>query len=406
MLTFSEKWTEMPKISAIVAGIILFFDFSFAISVNDIAPIYISSDEIGNLRSTISLKIEPFAQNWSKEWTYQIPKKDVEKEIVSALDLLNSRIWADDVFTLNFLEALLWHYYYQLENENGYFECDKITKKMQKNFPHKIEPFWLNGINKIKAGRVAEGFKILDSLYTNSNVSSSFINEYSQASKICFIPQNHNNNIFTLGGKQDEFYFAPKELKPALSQWESNETDGIVSFVFTEQYWFVENLQLPYPKLYNAEDWKFPIEIDSLFLKDMKQEIIWRPDRAVLHPVAYKITIDRSPQKISLMEYMFSLVYNRFDYVEEIKPPLRAGGISARSGQYNVIRGVSGKSIIYTLFDCTTNGNVEQFFTTPNTLKGVKEFNTRILIALETTQKIEDKAMDFYIDIINGNFSW
>lgn len=393
----------MKKITLIV---FIFFSANFAISVNDIAPIYIISDEINHLRNTISLKIEPFAQNWSKEWKHSIPKKDVENEIISSINLLNSRIWSDDVFTLNFLESLLWHYYYQLENENGYFECEKITKKMQKDFPHKIEPFWLNAVNKIKAGRVAEGFKILDSLYTNSNVSSNFINEYSFMSKICFIPKNHNNNIFTFGGKQNEFYFSQKELKPALSQWESNETDGIVSFVFTEQYRFVENLQIPYPKLYKNEDWKLPIDIDSTFLEDMKQDIIWQPEKAAQHPVSYKITIDRSPQKISLMEYMFSLVYNRFDYVEEIKPPFRAGGISARSGQYNIIRGVSGKSVIYTLFDCAANGNSEQFFTTPNTLKDVKPFNTRILVALETTQKIENKAMDFYIDIINGNFNW
>jgi hypothetical protein len=99
-------------------------------------------------------------------------------------------------------------------------------------------------------------------------------------------------------------------------------------------------------------------------------------------------------------------VYNRFDFVKEIKPPLKSGGISARSGQYNVIRGVSGKSVIYTLYDSSTNGNIEQFFTTKNTLAGIKNFNIRVLIALETTQKIENKAIDFYIDIINGNFTW
>lgn len=396
----------MPKKLIVIIFTVVFIKFSFAISVNDIVPIYITSDKIRNLCDNISHKIEPFANSWTKEWNYTVSRKDVENEIFTSLELLNSRVWADDKFTLNFLEALLWHYFYQLEYEKGYFECDRITKQLQADFPNKIEPFWLNAVNKVKAGRVAEGFAILDSLYSNANVSSNFVNEYSYLSKICFIPQNHNNNIFALDKKSGEYYFSPKELKPLLSQWESNETDGVVSFIFTEQYRFVENFQLSYPKLYNDKDFFIPLKINELFAKEIKYPIIWKPETAALHPVAYKITIDRSPQKISLFEYMYSLVYNRFDFVEEIKPSLKPGGISARSGQYNVIRGVSGKSVIYTLYDYESNGNIEQFFTTKKTLKDTKPFNIRVLATLETTQKIENKAINFYIDIIDGKFTW
>jgi hypothetical protein len=49
-------------------------------------------------------------------------------------------------------------------------------------------------------------------------------------------------------------------------------------------------------------------------------------------------------------------------------------------------------------------GNTEQFFTTPNTLKGAEPIKSRILITLETTQRMEPKALNLYIDIINGNF--
>jgi len=377
--------------------ILLIIKLSFAISVNEIAPIFISSDEIRELTRNISENIEPFASNWSIEWQHSVPKKEVEERIISAINLLNSRVWADDLFTLNFLEALLWHYYYQLENEKGFFESDRITQKMKKDFPRRIESFWLNGVNKIKAGRVAEGFRILDSLYTNANVSTAFINQYSHLSRICFIPmgtpspQNY--------GRKD-FYFSPRELEPALSLWESVDTDGVVNFIFTERFWFAENLQIPRPRLIDDSEWKIPLEIDERFLREVKDPILWRPDRAALHPVMYRITIDRNKQTASLFEYMFSIVHNRFDFVSEINPPFKKGGISARSGEYNVIRGVSGKSVIHTLFDIETMGNIEQFFTTPNTLKGVKPFSIRVLATLETTQRIEEKALRFYLDII------
>ena len=385
--------------------IIIFYKLTFAISVNDIAPVFISSNAIRDLVKNISEKIEPFASDWSRDWRHSVPRKDVENEIFSALDLLNSRIWAEDLFSLNFLEALLWHYFYQLEIEKGYFECERITQIMKKNFPNRIESFWLNGVNKIKAGRVAEGFRILDSLYSNANVSPAFVSEYSRLSRICFIPQNYtagNNYNFTQSTKTGEFYFSPKELKSVLSQWESVETDGVVNFIFTERFWFVENFQIKYPKLYKDEDWKIPLEIDERFLKEVKQPILWRPERAALHPVIYRITIDRGKQTLSLLEYMFSIVHNRFDYVREIKPPLKEGGISARSGEYNVIRGVSGKSVIHTIYDLRSSGNIHQFFTTRNTLRGAENFDIRVLVTLESTQRIEGKAIDFYLDIING----
>jgi len=394
----------MSKINAIIAVICVFCKLSSAISVNEIVPIHISSSAIDNLVREIAHSIEPYSRDWSKEWRHPVSRESVEAKIIDAIDKLNSRVWADDLWTLNFLEALLWHYYYQLENEKGYFECDRITRKMQKNFPQRIEAFWLGGVNKIKAGRIAEGFALLDGLYTNANVPSAFINQYSHLSRICFIPRNYDSFIFSQNPEQNEFYFSPRELIPVLSLWESSETDGAVSFIFTEHYRFVENFQIRYPKLYNDSDWRIPLEIDENFLKEVRQPLLWQPKTAALHPAVYRITIDRSPQKMSLWEYMLSLVYKRFDFIEEIKPPLKKGGISARSKQYNVIRGMSGKSIIHTLYDSETFGNIEQFFTTENTLKGIEKIESRILITLETTQKIESKAIYFYIDMINGNF--
>jgi hypothetical protein len=386
-----------------VIFITIFCEFSFAVSVKDIAPIYVSSYAIDDLLSEISYSIEPFASNWSKEWKYSVSKQSVEKKIIIAINQLNSRVWAEDLWTLYFAQALLWHYFYQLENENGYFACDSICKITQKEFPQKYESFWLYGINKIKAGRVAEGFAVLDSLYSFSNVSSSFVDEYSKLSKKCFVPQssnNYSNHVF----KQNEFYFSPKETKPVSSSWESEENDGITSFVFTEKYRFIENFQINYPKLYNDSEYKFDLEIDKKFLKEVKTPALWEPNKATIHPVTYKITIDRSRQNKSLFDYLLSIVYNRFDFVSEIKPPFRDSAISVRGGEYNVIRGVSGKSVIYTLYDYETDGNLQQFFTTKNTTQGIKPTKIRLLVSLETTQKAEPKALKFYQDIVNGNF--
>ncbi|MDR0304728.1 MAG: hypothetical protein LBH98_08200 [Chitinispirillales bacterium] len=392
----------MSKIITTIIVIIIFYNFSFAISVKDIPPVYVSSYTIDDLLEKIHYSVEPFASDWSKDWKHPIKKQLIWAQIDSVINQLNSRVWAEDLWTIYFTQALLWHYFYQLENEKGYFVCDSICKIIQKEFPKKYEAFWLYGVNKIKAGRVAEGFAVLDSLYSFSNVSSSFVNEYSQLSRKCFVVKNSNDYNFN----QNEFYFSPKETKPILSLWESDEKDEIISFIFTEKYMFIENFQIKYPKLYNENEYKFNLGIDEKFLKEIKIPALWEPNKAALHPAVYKITIDRSRQNQSLFEYLLSIVYNRFDFVSEIKPPFRKNAISVRGGQYNVIRGVSGKSVIYTLYDYETDGNSQQFFTTKNTTKGIKPMKIRILVSLETTQKAEPKALNFYHDIVNGIFIW
>jgi hypothetical protein len=394
----------MLKITAIIATVTVFYNISFAISVNEIVPIHVSSEAIDAMLGEISYSIEPYAADWTSDWKHPVSRKEVEEKIISAINELNSRVWAQDLWTIYFIEALLWHYFYQLENEKGYFAADSICKIMQKEFPQKYESFWLDGVNKIKAGRVGEGFAVLDSLYMNAPVSSSFLNEYSLLSKKCFIPKNYEISK-NFDRKRNEFYFSPKEMKPVLSFWETEESNGIVSFVFTERYSFVENFQIKYPRLYNDEEYKPDLKIDKKFLEDVKFPVLWEPGRAALHPAAYKITVDRSRQTLSLFEYLLSIVYNRFDFIAEIKPPLHEKGISVRAGEYNAIRGVSAKSIIYTLYDSRNFGNTELFYTTKNTLKGVKAITSRILVSLETTQRAEPKAIDFYIDIINGNFT-
>jgi len=395
----------MSKAITAIIITLFFHNFSFAISVRDITPIYVSSNAVGDLLEKILRSVEPFASDWSKEWKYPVSKQSVLMQIDSAINKLDSRVWAEDLWTVYFTQALLWHYFYQLENEKGYFACDSICKIIQKEFPQKYESFWLDGVNKIKAGKVAQGFAILDSLYSFSNVSSSFIDEYSRLSKKCFIPKNYNyyNNY---DYKPNEFYFSPKEIKPVSSSWESDEKSGVIGFVFTEKYMFVENFQIGYPKLYNGNDYKFGLEIDDKFLKEIKTSALWEPGRAALHPAVYKITIDRGKQNQSLFEYLLSIVYNRFDFVSEINPAFRENAISVRGGQYNVIRGVSGKSVIYTLYDCETDGNIQQFFTTQNTMKEVKPIKIRVLVSLETTQKAESKALNFYRDIVNGSPTW
>ena len=395
----------MKKASAVITAIMVLNNFSFAISVTDVVPIYVSSNAISVLLDEIAYSIEPYAKDWMKDWNHPIAKKEVEAKIISAINKLSSQIWADDLWTIYFTQALLWHYYYQMENEKGYFVCDSISKVMQKQFPQKYESFWLDGVNKIKAGRVAEGFAVLDSLYVNSNVSSSFLNEYSLLSKKCFVPRNYENDrILTGGGAYDNFYFSPKETKPVLSFWKTEERDGRVSFIFTERYSFIENFQIKYPKLYKDEEFEFDVKIDEKISREVKKNVLWEPARAAPHPVVYTITVDRGKQELSLFEYLVAIVYKRFDYISEIKPPLHKDGISVRGGSYNVIRGVSGESVIYTLYDYETFGNTQEFYTTPNTLKNVKPTKNRVIVSLETTQKMEPKAIDFYIDVVNGNF--
>jgi hypothetical protein len=381
-----------------------FYNFSAAISVNEIVPVHVSSNAIGNLLKNISVHIEPYASDWSREWKHPVLKEDVERRIIDAINELNSRVWAEDLWTIYFTEALLWHYYYQLENEIGYFAGDSIVKILQRNFPQRYEAFWLDGVNKIKAGRVAEGFTILDSLYVHSSFSSSFLNEYSQLSKRCFIPRNFENDD-NFSRTRNFFYFSPQETRPRLSFWESEESDGVVSFIFTERYSFAENFQTKRPKLYNDEEYKIRTEINEKVLKNIKTPPLWDPSKAALHPVTYKITVDRNKQDLSLFEYLLAIVYIRFDFMSEIFPPFHENGISVRGGQYNVIRGMSGKSVIYTLYDSKTFGNIEQFYTTENTIREILPIEKRILVLLETTQRMEAKAIDFYIDIIDGNFS-
>gem|GEM_PF-1810189 len=393
------------KYRAAIIIVAFFHNFLFAISVRDITPIYVSSNAVGDLLEKISHSIEPFASDWSKEWKHPVSKQSVLLQIDSAINELNSRVWAEDLWTIYFTQALLWHYFYQLENEKGYFACDSICKIIQKEFPQKYESFWLDGVNKVKAGKVAQGFAVLDSLYSFSNVSSSFIDEYSRLSKKCFIPKEHNY-YNKHNRKQNEFYFSPKEIKAVSSSWESNEKNGAIGFVFTEKYMFIENFQIKYPKLYNESEYKFDLKIDENFLKEIKTPTLWEPGRAALHPAVYKITVDRGKQNQSLFDYLLSIVYNRFDFVSEIKPPFRENAISVRGGQYNIIRGVSGKSVIYTLYDCETDGNLQQFFTTPNTTREVKPMKIRVLVSLETTQRAEPKALNFYRDMINGSSTW
>jgi len=224
-------------------------------------------------------------------------------------------------------------------------------------------------------------------------------------SKKCFIPKEYNY-YNKHNRKRTEFYFSPKEIKPVSSSWESNEKIGVIGFVFTEKYLFIENLQIPPPKLYDESEYKFDLKIDEKFLKEIKTPTFWEPGKAALHPAVYKITVDRSKQNQSLFEYLLSIVYNRFDFVSEIKPAFRENAISVRGGQYNVIRGVSGNSMIYTLYDCETDGNSQQFFTTSNTTRGVKPMKIRVLVSLETTQRAEPKALNFYRDMVNGSPTW
>ncbi|MCL2845179.1 MAG: hypothetical protein FWE23_07000 [Chitinivibrionia bacterium] len=390
-------------ISTIIASL-LFCKIAFAISVSEITPVHVSSEMLENIIAEIAVSIEPYASSWTSDWQHAVSKQEVEERIMSKLDELNSRVWADDLWTIYFLEALLWHYYYQLENEEGFFAADSIVRILKQDFPQRYQSFWLSGVNKIKAGRVGDGFRILDSLYVNAPVSSSFLEQYSKLSRLCFIPRNFGRTYNQSDISRGYFHFSQKERSPISSSWESREQDGRVSFIFTEEYRFAEFLSLAPPRLFPDKEPNLNIEIHEIFLQKIRNPLLWDPARAALHPARYQIIIDRNKQHLSLFEYLFEIVYGRFDYASEIRPPFHRDGISVRGGKFNVIRGVSGQSVVYTLFDSETFGNTEQFFTTPNTLKGAEPIKSRILITLETTQRMEPKALNLYIDIINGNF--
>jgi hypothetical protein len=160
-----------------------------AMTVRDIPGIK-DNPEDSVLIGMINLHAEAYLQSEAENPYFPISHDSVKTALYTYLSQLDEISPDRNPARHLLLKGLIWHYLYQLDVDSAFSMADRLATSTMKSYPGIPEAAWLKGVNLIRATRMKEGFRILDSLRTGGFIQNQdFLLDYAKLSARCFLPR-------------------------------------------------------------------------------------------------------------------------------------------------------------------------------------------------------------------------
>lgn len=308
------------------------------------------------------------------------------------------------------LKALLWHYLFQLEVDGAFKKTDslvKVTKHLNKDVP---EAAWLEGVHLIRASKIVDGFRVLDSLRTGFLIDSpDFLFDLKELSLLCFLPVRYmgSDTVFYLqdtdkGGWHPTL--SEQELVTEQSGWrmveQMSKKNDISLFVFGTVYKFKPPFTL---RFYNKFKPNLKINIDNQFLYWVWDPLLFQFDKP-LCDAEVEIIADNSLINQSQADYLKTVIGNKYDEVrvEDVRSSFK--GISIRCYRYSIYRDIPGE--FNAVFDLKLKRCSNNLFYCTDTSGKIREYTVRYTVSVKSSIEVEDKAEFVFKNVLNQFINW
>jgi len=157
-----------------------------------------------------ALTVERYAQSWSNQWSYSVPKADVAKTLTASLEtLLKANKSAVDNHELQLATGLVAHFAYNLDVEAAYKPAVEFLSKASQGNPTDIRGSWFLGIHECQALHVISGMTRLLAVEASAkSLPSDFWSDYIACANVAIMPAHALRGIdraVELGSPREDY---------------------------------------------------------------------------------------------------------------------------------------------------------------------------------------------------------
>jgi hypothetical protein len=161
-------------------------------------------------------QLEPYANTWSLNWNYDIPKTQVQDKLTDDLGILSKALQSDPSnHELQLLTGLVAHFAYNVNDEAAFqVATDNLTKAAAAD-PADIRGEWFLGIHQCQALQVVDGMnRLLNVEAKDKNPPPDFWYDYITCASIAILPAHTLRAIdrAVAGGEPPESYHQLSEI--------------------------------------------------------------------------------------------------------------------------------------------------------------------------------------------------
>jgi hypothetical protein len=135
--------------------------------------------------------LERYADTWSTNWNYDIPKAQVQDKLADDLGILSKALQSDpNNHELQLLTGLVAHFAYNVNDEAAFqIATDNLTRAASAD-PADIRGEWFLGIHQCQALQVVDGMnRLLEIEAKVKNPPTDFWNDYATCATSLFCPR-------------------------------------------------------------------------------------------------------------------------------------------------------------------------------------------------------------------------
>jgi hypothetical protein len=260
---------------------------------------------------------------------------------------------------------------------------------------------WQRAVERIEAGRLHDGFYLLDSLRRNTDVlRDSLLFDYARLVSRWLLPDTIDravDSVITVTNGDAAFsgiFLGGDEEIPEGRCWSvistGNPARGMPCFSYDRQYSVREGLKLWLPPLapYRHADIAGLLSYETV-RKIPSGPLIYNPGEQPWK-VHLKIVVDCTDRPESLLDFVVNLVARKYDFITEKKVTYLKNAISLRCYNHQVFHSRPGAFYGIVAFDRPGGYGAAAALTSPT--RTPDSLQVRYLIAVKANRAIEDKA--------------
>lgn len=385
------------KILLLLSTICMISVSTQAMSVNDI-PGLNANVKLSDLKRTVSEYIEPYYNRTVENLNSPVSVDSLQKQLSSVIATLDSM---ENKFPQILLfKALMWHYLSVLNVDSASSRCNSITKKLISSYPDYGEAVWLQSLSMIQSGQYFSGLKKLDSISSLSTEKNpGIMSDYYKLALSLLLPEmnvgtDSSIQLYSSGRNYALTPLEQEESSPKNQSWHSvsKKEKGKSSLSFSLGCNFLLRKEFPLD-FYSGLPTGHPLlklEVNNEILRKVIGPLVFDVDETPWK-AEMKIVVDISESRISLNEFMFKLVSNRFDAIKETNDASRIGGISLRCYNQSIYSNVPGDYYAFIAFDMPV-GRFNNNYHIDRKKSSSEPIVARYLICLKTKRCVENKA--------------
>lgn len=225
-----------PSAGRIIGLAFLAVSLSGAAQVKDIDATKLPQNPAVQAAYRSAQQFEPYANTWTLNWNYDIPKAQVQDKLADDVGILSKALKDDPSnHELQLLTGLVAHFAYNLNDEAAFQTATDTLGKAATADPADIRGEWFLGIHQCQALQVVDGMnRLLDVEAKDKNPPADFWNDYITCASIAILPAHTLRAIdrAVANGESPESYHQLSEI--AASRY---KTADLTKTINAHQAW-------------------------------------------------------------------------------------------------------------------------------------------------------------------------